>query len=597
MRVSSLPPNAVSPQRFSPAQSGVSAQAQAAPRGLSFAPFSADAFAQARARHVPVFLIIADTPDLPADPSLLLQLSERTVPVFLRPGERPDAELLCQRAGALFSGEGALPLCALLLDDTRPFLAAPLPPAGFPLDPSRLYVWLAQADRRFAQNPPALTGQAAQVLRSFQAEPLRRPYAPADAAHDLSRALLAIEDRQSGGFGGLKAPLVCILRFLQHDAQRGGAQAHAALSRALDAMLASALYDPLDGGFFRATLTDDWRVFVPEKPLGVNAMLALILLSGGRRSEAVRVLDFIVQAFSLQGGGLSPVLTAPRETYAFTPEQACAALGNENGLRACRLLGLLRQHAKADPAVTPSRFSPVAEDAPRGLHDDPAPLYPHLAAALTPEDAAFLRRAMPSLLRARAARSPQQPLGFVVTEHCALAAAVLALCGQRLGEPRYTQAAQRAVTFLISQPPAGGPSPLPASVSPVSPIHAQATCGASAALALAQLTLGSQSGMEEYAESGLRLLGAALHAFVRPDGLVMHTPKDPAAFFPRVPAIFDGELPSPAALLVHALRIADGLRPEAHYGDAIQALWDAAAPAVKAQPVACAALIDAVTQK
>ena len=220
MRVSSLPPSAVSPQRLSSAQANVSAQAQTAPQGLTFAPFGADAFAQARARHVPVFLIIADTPDLPADPSLLLQLSERTVPVFLRPGERPDVELLCQRAGALFSGEGALPLCALLLDSARPFLAAPLPPAGFPLDPSRLYVWLAQADRRFAQNLPALAGQAAQVLHSFQAEPLRRPYAPSDAAHDLTRALLAIEDRQNGGFGELKAPLVCVLRFLQHASQR-----------------------------------------------------------------------------------------------------------------------------------------------------------------------------------------------------------------------------------------------------------------------------------------------------------------------------------------------------------------------------------------
>lgn len=591
MRVSSYPLYAVLPQRAAPAQADL--PVYAAPAALSFMPFGADAFAQARARHVPVFLIIADAPDLPADPSLTLQLCERTVPVLLRSGERPDVELLCQRAGALFSGEGALPLCALLLDDARPFLAAPLPPAGFPLDPSRLYVWLAQADRRFAQNLPALTGQAAQVLRSFQAEPLRKPYAPPDAAHDLTRALAAIEDRKSGGFGDLKAPLVCILRFLQHAAQRG--EAHTALSRSLDAMLASALYDPLDGGFFRATLTDDWRVFVPEKPLGVNAMLALILLSSGRRGEAVRVLDFIVKAFPLQGGGLSPMLAAPRETYAFTPEQVCAALGNENGLRACRLLGLLHQHAKADPAVTPSRFSPVTEDAPRSLADDPPPLYPRLAAALTPEDTAFLRRALPSLLRARAARTPQQPLGFVITEHCALAAAVLALCGKRLGEPRYTQAAQRAVTFLVSQPPAGGPSPLPASIAPVSPLVAQATCGASAALALAQLTLGSQG--EEYAQSGLRLLGAALHAFVRPDGLVMHTAKDPAAFFPRVPAICDGELPSPAALLVHALRIADGLRPEVHYGDAISAIWNAAAPAVKAQPVACASLIDAVTQE
>ncbi len=597
MRVSFMPPETASVQRFSHEKTDAAAPEHRMPAALSFSPFGADAFAKARARHVPVFLVIADTLALPSDPSLILQLSERTVPVFLRTGERPDVELLCQRAGALFSGEGALPLCALLLDDARPFLAAPLPPAGFPLDPSRLYVWLAQADRRFAQNLSALTGQAAQVLRSFRTEPLRRLYAPADAAHDLSRALAAIEDRQNGGFGDLKAPLVCMLRFLQHAAQRGDKQAYAALTRTLDAMLASALYDPLDGSFFRATLTDDWRVFVPEKPLGTNAMLALILLAGGWRSEAVHLLDFITEAFPLQGGGLSPTLAAPCETYAFTPEQVCAALGNENGLRACRLLGLLRQHAKAAPAVTPSRFSPVAADAPRGLDDDLPPLCPRLSAAFTPEDAAFLRRVLPSLLRARAARHPQQPLGFVVTEHCALAAAVLALCGQRLGEPRCTQAAQRAVTFLISQPPAGGPAPLPASAAPVSPLVAQATCGASAALALAQLTLGSQSGMEDYAQGGLRLLGAALHAFVRPDGLVMHTPRDPAAFFPRVPAIFDSELPSPAALLVHALRIADGMRPEAHYADAIQVIWEAAAPAAKAQPIACAALIDAVTQK
>ena len=125
----------------------------------------------------------------------------------------------------------------------------------------------------------------------------------------------------------------------------------------------------------------------------------------------------------------------------------------------------------------------------------------------------------------------------------------------------------------------------------------QATCSASAALALAQLTLGTQEGMEEYAQSGLRLLSAALHAFVRQDGLVMHTPKDPAAFFPRVPAIYDSELPSAAALLVHALRIADHLHAGAHYADAISAIWEAAAPAVKMQPLACASLIDAMTQE
>lgn len=96
-------------------------------------------------------------------------------------------------------------------------------------------------------------------------------------------------------------------------------------------MLASDLYDPLDGSFFRATLTADWRVFVPEKPLGVNALLALTLLENGRRSEAVRVLDFMLSTCALSGGALTPVISVSRESCAFTPEQVCAALGNEDG--------------------------------------------------------------------------------------------------------------------------------------------------------------------------------------------------------------------------------------------------------------------------
>lgn len=214
-------------------------------------------------------------------------------------------------------------------------------------------------------------------------------------------------------------------------------------------MLASDLYDPLDGAFFRATLTEDWRVFVPEKPLALNALLALTLLESGRRAEAVRALDFLLSAFSVPGGMLNPCLTYSRESCAFTPEQVCAALGGEDGLRACRLLGLRRQYAGPPPKVTPSRFSPV-EDA--GQTD--LPRTPTLPKTLTPEDAAFLRRVMPQLLRVRAARTPPTAAPCVLTEDCALAATVFALCGRRLGEARYIQLAQRAVGALTALSPA-----------------------------------------------------------------------------------------------------------------------------------------------
>ena len=561
-----------------------------------FQPFGAQPFMEAHARRVPVFLWIGELDEALAEASICAQIAERTVPVHLPRGMRPDVELLCQQASALFSQEGALPLCALLLPDGAPFLAAPLPPTGFALDASRLFVWLTQADRRFTQNLPALVGQAAQAVQSLRAPALRKPYSPQDAAHDLLRALSAVEDGHNGGFGGIKAPLPCALLALQHAASRGDRSARAMLGRALDAMLASALYDPLDGSFFRATLTEDWRVFVPEKPLGVNALLALVLLENGRRSEAVRALDALVAGFSLQGGGFSPALRAPRETYAFTPEQVCAALGSEEGLRACRLLGLLRQHTRPDPDIAPSRFSPVPSDRARpALEDDDAPLCPRLSDDATPEDAAFLRRVLPKLLRARSAREPQRVMPCLITQECAIAAAVLALCGRRLGESRYTQAAQRAVSRMTGLSPADGAfTALPPSYVPAGALYAQATCGAAAALSLALLTLGQDEGMQAYAQGGLQLLGSALHAFLRRDGMPMHTPEDPAAFFPRVPAVLDDELPSPAALLVQALRLADALRPEAHYAQTIGEIWNAAAPLASASPLSCAGLIDAM---
>lgn len=596
MRVSFVPPHPDYVPGEYPASSPIHAPDAPSPRTL-FRPFSAEAFSQAHLRGVPVFLIIGDPDTLPPDPSLCMQLHDRTIPVHLHPGERPDVELLCQRAGVLFSQDGALPLCALLLSDTRPFLAASLPPSGFPIDPVRLYTWLAYADRRFAQNPSAFHAQAAQVIHSFKAAPLKKPYSPSDAAHDLSQALHRIQDAVNGGFGQIKFPFVCALHFLQHAASSGDKSAYASLSRTLDAMLSSALYDPIDGAFFRSTLTADWRVFLPEKPLGVNAMLAQILLACSRRSEAIRLLDFIVSAFPLSDGGLSAMLRTDKDRCSFSSEQICAALGSEDGLKACRLLGLLHQHGREDPLLTPSRFSPPPPDkAGRRLSMELPARCPTFPAEPSPEDSSFLRRILPALFRIRAARNPQQPVLYVITEHCALAAAILAQCGRKLGEPQYTQAAQRAVTFLISLPPASSPSaPLPPTFSPCSMLHAQATCASTAALALALLTLGQSS--ETYAQSGLRLLGAALHAFIRQDGVPMYTQADPAAWFPRVPAIYDSELPSPAALLVRALCIADHLRPDAHYQDVIHKIWDAAAPYVKAQPLSCAALIDAMTDK
>lgn len=118
---------------------------------------------------------------------------------------------------------------------------------------------------------------------------------------------------------------------------------------------------------------------------------------------------------------------------------------------------------------------------------------------------------MPQLLRVRAARTPPTAAPCVLTEDCALAATGVRPVRQTARRSRYIQLAQRAVGALTALSPG-----LPPSYTPVSALNAQLTCGAGAALALALLTLGQDEALYAYRESGLRLLGAALHLFHRP---------------------------------------------------------------------------------
>lgn len=217
-----------------------------------------------------------------------------------------------------------------MLEDARVFLAAP---AAAPQALRSIRLGCTSGSRRqtaASRRTATLSSvRPVQTLRSFRAEPLRKPYSPHDAAHDLVRALSAVHDPINGGFGKLKQPLCPALRFLSRAAI-GSHQARTALDQTLEAMLASDLYDPLDGAFFRATLTEDWRVFVPEKPLALNALLALTLLESGRRAEAVRALDFLLSAFSVPGGMLNPCLT-------YSPGKLC--LYARTGLRRARRRG------------------------------------------------------------------------------------------------------------------------------------------------------------------------------------------------------------------------------------------------------------------
>src|SRR5690606_51706 len=79
---------------------------------------------------------------------------------------------------------------------------------------------------------------------------------------DLEAAVTALveqEDAAHGGFGSApKFPVAPVMLFLLERAAHGDETALALAHRTLSAMAASALRDPVEGGFFRYSTQADW---------------------------------------------------------------------------------------------------------------------------------------------------------------------------------------------------------------------------------------------------------------------------------------------------------------------------------------------------
>ncbi len=245
-------------------------------------------------------------------------------------------------------------------------------------------------------------------------------------------------------------------------------------------MLASDLYDPLDGAFFRATLTEDWRVFVPEKPLALNALLALTLLESGRRAEAVRALDFLLSACFCAGRRAEPLphrtagkaapLRRSRSAPRSAARTACAPA-------AC--WGCAASTPGSPPKVTPSRFSPVEDSARDGsaAHAD-APRI-RSPRRTPPFCAGSCRSSCASAPPER--RRPPRPASSARIAPWPRPCSRCAADG--LGEARYIQAAQRAVGCLTALSP-GLPAVVFARVSATQrPAHLRRGRGAGAGAA------------------------------------------------------------------------------------------------------------------
>ncbi|WP_449372099.1 thioredoxin domain-containing protein [Arthrobacter psychrolactophilus] len=455
---------------------------------VAWQPFDDAAFAEAVARDVPIFLSVGYAAchwchvmagESFEDPAIGAYLNSHFVSIKVDREERPDVDDAYMAATQALSGEGGWPMSVFLTPDGRAFHAGtyfpPSPVSGRPSFTQVLHaVQEAWTERReqLEQTAFELAQALAQPMWQLRAVPesgveleiAERPEWAGVAAQAVT-AMAAAEDLEHGGFGNApKFPPTPALDFLLRHAASGAptaALAWGVAGRTLGAMVRSALFDQLGGGFARYSVSADWSEPHYEKMLYDNAGLLQSLVQWIRladcapepkmhdagtstsviaplsvaeaRDAVAAVVSWLLREMRLPGGAFASSLDADTVIDGVHHEGASYQSTEAELLAAAREGGVAESVAHEVAAAM-------------GLGAKPAPLNP--GQQLSAEQRAAWQALKPALLTARSRRVMPARDEKVVASWNAMLLGALTDAAMVLEEPRWLAAAVELGEYL-----------------------------------------------------------------------------------------------------------------------------------------------------
>lgn len=238
---------------------------------IKWRAFDDEAFAEALVEDKPILLAVAAAwcelchvmdETTYSHPEVIALLNREFVPVRVDADQRPDVNARYHL--------GALPSTAVLT------------PAGYVL---RGATYLRPEEMLFLLRKALETYQEHRItLRRLKPRPpVREPGPESLTLHPYRRLLVLIRqsyDPEFGGFGReAKLPMSEALELALHrHVTRGDEDFLRIAVHGLNAISGGGLYDPVQGGFFRASTTRDWRIPRDGKTLEDNARLLRLFL-------------------------------------------------------------------------------------------------------------------------------------------------------------------------------------------------------------------------------------------------------------------------------------------------------------------------------
>jgi len=425
-------------------------------------PWSAEAFAEARRRDVPVMLSVGYAAchwchvmahESFEDEDTAGIVNDRVVAIKVDREERPDIDAVYMSATQAMTGQGGWPMTVFMTPDGDPFLCGTYFPRKrfVQLVTSVGDAWKKGKDRIRSESQTirhALAENAAAMATlGDRAGRVNVDYLTATAVVGLEAGY----DRLYAGFGGApKFPPSMTLEFLlRYDERTEGEPPALQMARATcEAMARGGIYDQLGGGFARYSVDETWTVPHFEKMLYDNALLAGVYTHLWRRTGdplarrvAEETCEFMLRELRTAEGGFSSSLDADSDGsegayYVWTPAQLAEALDADDAAFAAEAFG-----------VTDAGTFEHGRSVLQRRRDT--------------DEAERLDRIRGVLLTAREGRTRPARDDKVVASWNGLAIGALAEAGVLFDRPDLLEAAERAADLLVSihlvQPPRSTP--------------------------------------------------------------------------------------------------------------------------------------------
>jgi uncharacterized protein YyaL (SSP411 family) len=523
---------------------------------VDWRPWGPEVLADARARNVPIFISSGYFAchwchvmqrESYRDPGIAEILNRHFIPVKLDRELHPALDSYLIDFTERTAGRAGWPLNVVLTPEGYPL-------TGFTYEPpERLKALLGRLIALWetrAGELQALARDEAKGLAERQAEagsrPPGAPPAPDAVTARLVKDALTWGDRLAGGFGHqARFPMAPNLRvLLETQAAHPDRELGPFLSLTLDQMTRLGLRDHLGGGFFRYTVDPDWRTPHFEKMLYDQALLIQVLLRGAEvlgepryRFAARETLDFLLAQMRRPDGGFMASLLAVDAAgeeggyYLWRPEDLTRLLSPQARRLAALAWGLDGPPQHAAGSLPMQSLDPAKAAAELGLDPEAA--------------AGLMEQARASLLAERGRRSlPADTKAIAAWNGLSLSALV---AGARAfpGGP-YREAAETLRGFLVERLWDGEGLHRASS--------GQGWIGDATLEDYAYVARGLQdwaelAGTDTDRALALRLVGLAWTQFRGDAGWRLSAePLLPAV--PAEPALADGPLPSPAAVIM-----------------------------------------------